>query len=256
MQKFLLKLFIILNITVPGLLIGQETVKFNISFSTDNSKAFTALYFGADKTATPGLDTLLGEKDLPNVKPPGDPHGWFIFFDSTLNYNVVSYVDMRPFPGINPVVYQLEVQNIVRYINFSWKPVISPLIDSIFLEDNFEELDIVRENMATTNSYTHDTWKSDIDKYFIKVWYKTGITNVEEDKGTVNGLIAYKDETIIFDTGIIEYRILSLDGTVLNDGTGNGSEKYLNIGYYPAGIYFIEAKAISGKILHEKILKY
>lgn len=237
---------------------GQDKVKINISFGTDVGRKFTALNFGADTSATTGLDKVLGEKDLPNLKPPGDVHGWFIFFDSVMNSTIVSYVDMKPFPkeGNNPVIYKFEVQNIVRYINFTWDIINSPLIDSIFLEDNFDDIFIVRENMKEKTAYSHDTWKSALDNFFIKVWYKTGNTAVVEQNEVEGSNITIQDNTISFRNDIDYFKMFSLTGQLIVSSDNNLCEKTIKMDNLDSGVYFLQYTDIHGRNFNHKILKY
>jgi hypothetical protein len=243
---------------IASIAVAQNRIKINISFSTDSGKPFKALYFGADDIATEGLDTSLGELDLPDLPPPGGIHGWFRFFDLPSNSNKVSYVDLRPFPkpGENPVKYEIEIQNIVRFINFTWDPINSPLIDSIYLEDSFEELPIVRENMMANTSYTHDKWISDIDKFYIKVWYKSGESSVVEDGSDISYCSFLSDNSLLIAENISIASLYNITGEEINKFNFSSNSRIIDLGMLPKGIYFIIlTDELSGNHLN-KILKY
>lgn len=243
---------------IASLAEAQNRIKINISFSTDSGKPFKALYFGADDLATDGLDTALDETDLPDLKPPGGIHGWFMFYDIPSESRKVSYVDLKPFPkpGSNPVLYEFEVHNIERFINFIWDPIISPLIDSIYLEDNFDDIPIVRENMMAKTSYSHDKWISDIDIFFIKVWYKSGANSIAVDNTDTNYFRYVSENELLISENIRNASLCDITGDEINKFNFSINPRIIDIELLPKGMYFIIlTDEFGGKHLN-KILKY
>lgn len=256
-MKKIFYLFAVL-VFIASLAEAQNRIKINISFSTDSGKPFKALYFGADDLATDGLDTVLGELDLPDLKPPGGIHGWFMFFDPPSQSKKVSYVDLRPFPkpGANPVLYEFEVHNIERFINFIWDPITSALIDSIYLEDNFDDIPIVRENMKEKTSYSHDKWVSDIDRFFIKVWYKSGANSIAEDNNYINYCRYAPGNTLLIAENISNASLFNITGEEISKYNFSNNSRIIDLDLLPNGIYFIIMTDELGDKHLNKILKY
>ncbi|MFN3307522.1 MAG: hypothetical protein ACK42Z_10110, partial [Candidatus Kapaibacteriota bacterium] len=77
--KYLLAL-----ILYSGMSFSQEQMQFRINLIGNDTIVFNKLVFGFNSQATNGLDTALGELDLPPFIPPSGfrLYGVFIFYDS------------------------------------------------------------------------------------------------------------------------------------------------------------------------------
>ncbi|MCX7879892.1 MAG: T9SS type A sorting domain-containing protein [Ignavibacteria bacterium] len=94
---FVLLLFFFTN---QNCLFLQETLRFRMKVIGNDTLVFDKLVLGFHKNATNGLDTGLGELDLPPFLPPSGYkiYGFLVFYDSSREGNVLSYLDLRPFP--------------------------------------------------------------------------------------------------------------------------------------------------------------
>lgn len=86
--------------------LANEPLTIRLSLIGNDTIVFNKLAFGFHSDATNGLDTALGELDLPPLLPPSGYklYGVFIFYDSTQGSNIWSYLDLVLFQQIRMIL--------------------------------------------------------------------------------------------------------------------------------------------------------
>jgi len=257
MKRFYI-LLIIIAALVPNVCLSKDEVRINIHVGTDDQSktVLKHLYFGLNENATEGIDTVLGEKDLPPWTPPTDLYAVFTFIDTTAIEEKYTYVDMRPFPtsGSTPTLCTLSVKNAATKIYLSWQKIESTEIDSISLEDIFDDIQIVKVNMMEQQSYTQDLLVSRIDKFLIKIWAKNTTDVIDEETKEENIIVA--SNKILFDNDEFKrIKIFSLNGIQIMECELNQGHNIIDINGLTDGPYFITAISDNGKVFNKKILK-
>lgn len=145
----------------------QEPLRLRLTIWGNDSVSTDKLVLGFDTRATNGLDTILGEMELPPLLPPGSfgVFGVFIFYDSVQKSNVWSYMDIRPFPeNYNDTVKFLVLakHDFGLKLGFEWRP----------LSEEYESAWVVDEYLGTLfQANMKERTKADVDNEFLDKFY-------------------------------------------------------------------------------------
>jgi hypothetical protein len=218
---------------------------------------FNKLDFGIHPLATTGLDTALGERELPPFIPPDGLHGVFLINDSIIGNNLWSYINLMPIPKNkkDSVIFRFEVHNIVQALNFNWLPL-PAIIDSAFIRDRYTG-NLIKISMK--DSLSAKIINKSITKFEIIAWFDV-ITNIEEENIS-NRIKIYPNpasDFIIIHSHILlkNYVIYNQIGnTILSDNIHN-SNALIKIHDLIPGIYVIELKEIDGTIHTLRFIKF
>lgn len=150
--------------------LAQQPIRVRLSLIGNDTISFNKLVFGFDTLATKGLDTNLGEIEIPPLIPPSGVgvYGVFVFYDSISGENVWSYQDFRPFPlsYLDTVKFLVYVfRDFGIKLKFYW-PSIGEEFRSAWLVDEYLGT-LVQANMKEQNSIFIDN--DFLDRFYIKV---------------------------------------------------------------------------------------
>lgn len=218
---------------------------------------FNKLDFGIHPLATTGLDTSLGERELPPFVPPDGLHGVFLIDDSILGNNLWSYMDLMPMPKgkTDSVVFKFEVHNIVQALNFSWLPLPSE-VDSAFIRDRYTG-NIVKISMK--DSLSAKVLNKSITKFEIVAWFDL-TTNIEDLSlfNKINLLPNPASDFLFIQSNTIlkNYEIYNELGQMVSSDLINNSNFTIRINNFIEGLYFIKLNTLDGKTLIEKFIKF
>lgn len=153
-----------------GMIFAQERMQFRISLIGNDTIVFNKLAFGFHSQATNGLDTSLGELDLPPFIPPSGfrLYGVFIFFDSTQSSNIWSYLDLKPYPNdlqdtVKFLLYAIRESGIklrIRWQSFPEEVRYAWLTDEYL--GTLVQVDMLKTNFVDVNNEF-------LDKFYIKI---------------------------------------------------------------------------------------
>ena len=107
-------------------ILSQTTAEVSIPFEVyDNAGGQKTLFFGLDQTATDGIDSNLGESDLPPLPPTGAFDARFILPENNFSGSLSSWRDYRyaaGFPFSGTIEHRLKYQSAggATIMNFSW----------------------------------------------------------------------------------------------------------------------------------------
>ncbi len=236
---------------------SQEPIKIRLNLFGNDTLVFSKLVFGFDKFATSGLDTSLGEVDLPPFVPPSGYgiYGVLVFYDSTSGGNVWSYQDLRPFPSnlsdtIKFLIYVFRESGIK--LKISWFGLNDYFRSAWFVDEYLGTL--VQVNMLETN-YVNIT-NEFLDKFYIKVILNP-ITNVESSTEEDVVLKHYPDKILLVNKSkeTCNYRIFDIFGNLILKGSFI-DEIQIGISNFPKGVYLIRIGGENNKNVLKKILIY
>lgn len=218
---------------------------------------FNKLDFGIHPLATTGLDTSLGERELPPFIPPDGLHGVFLIDDSVLGNNLWSYLDLMPIPKgkKDSIVFKFEVHNIVQALNFSWLPLPS-VVDSAFIRDRYTG-NIIK--ISLKDSLSAKVINKSITKFEIVVWFD--VTSNIEDLSPYKKISLSPNPSSDFlliqsDAILKNYEIYNEIGERVGSDIIENSNFTLRINDLIDGLYFIKLYTIDGKTLIKKFVKF
>lgn len=141
------------------------------------------LVVGVDERATDGIDTALGEREIPPFHPPQDIfHAALRFYDSIEGEWKWSYVDFRPLRRQDTfaVAYRFVVQRgRGRTIVLQWNHPLPEHVDSAVVSDRITGT-LVRipfgeqQQGVITNEF--------LEEFVLTVWYRFGPVSVPEGR--------------------------------------------------------------------------
>lgn len=237
----------------------QEPLRLRLTIWGNDSVSTDKLVLGFDTRATNGLDTILGEMELPPFVPPGSfgVFGVFIFYDSVQKSNVWSYMDIRPFPENYDDTIKFLVlakHDFGLKLGFEWRPI----------SEEYEYAWIVDEYLGTLFQVNmKEKTKADVDnefldKFFVKI--KLQKSSSVEGKSYDNVFIVYPnpfdDYFAIQNLNSKEFRFALYDvlGKEHLSGSADSELNTFFTNKLEKGIYYLRINC-EGKIFVRKLLK-
>jgi len=258
----IIKLLLLLLVTTLQLSADYSNTATRIYIETKDGFELDKLRFGINKNATNSLDTALGELELPPFPPPEGIHAGFDFLDTNQGENIISYLDLRPFPEneYDTVKFVLQTfKGAGDKLTLWWHPI-GPEIQSAFIVDKITEGTLIRINMK-------DSSKAEIDNEFIErflflIIYNPN-TSVEEDESNDvidNELNVFPLEftdrvTISCDISFSRYELYNLYGSLAAKGMIMNGHADIALNAAAPGIYFIAVYDSTGRRIVKKIIK-
>lgn len=254
------RLFLLL-LWVPILIYNtnsQEQIKIRLNLFGNDTLVFNKLDFGFINSATNGLDTSLGEVDLPPFVPPSGYgiYGVFVFYDSASGGNIWSYSDWRPFPSnlsdtVKFLLYVFRESGIK--LKISWFGLNDYFRSAWFVDEYLGTL--VQVNMLETNyvSVTNEF----LDKFYIKVVLNP-ITNVEDlNEDSEVTIRQFTDKILLVSRSneVCNYGIFDIFGNLISKGIFV-NKIHVGISNFPKGVYFVKIENQNNKSVLKKILIY
>ncbi|ROL58460.1 T9SS C-terminal target domain-containing protein [Bacteroidetes/Chlorobi group bacterium Naka2016] len=238
---------------------ANEPLTIRLSLIGNDTIVFNKLAFGFHSEATNGLDTALGELDLPPLLPPSGYklYGVFIFYDSTQGSNIWSYLDLRPFPAksndtVKFLLYAIRESGIKLRIYWNTIP---DNIRYAWLVDEYLGT-LVQVDMKKTNYV--NIQNEFLDKFYIKMVFEE-ISQVEEDNSDEFEIsyIPLQSEVIIRNKTLnqISLRIFDIYGKLVQE-SNLSNESTFSSNNFPKGIYFVEFNYLNGRKVVRKLIIY
>ncbi len=251
--SLILVLFFGINVWSQQPLRLRLTIWGNDSISTDK------LVLGFDTRATNGLDTILGEIELPPLFPPGSfgVFGVFIFYDSVQKSNVWSYMDIRPFPENYEDTIKFLVLAKHDYglkLGFEWRPIPEEYEYAWIVDEYLGTLFQVNMKEKTKASVDNEF----LDKFYVKI--KLQKSNSVEDKSYDNAFAVYPnpfdDYFAIQNLNSKEFRFSLYDvlGKEYLSGSTNSGVNTFFFFFLGKGIYYLQINC-DGKTYVRKLIK-
>lgn len=250
-------LFFLVFLT-PIVFYGQDPLRIRISLIGNDTLSFNKLVFGFDTLATNGLDTNLGEVELPPLTPPSGigVYGVFVFYDTISGGNIWSYQDIRPFP----ISYSDTVRFFVRVfrdfgvkLKFYW-PTIGNEFHSAWLVDDYTG-NLIQANMKEQNSLIVEN--DFLDEFCIKVTLPV----INSVSSTLNEKIKIEtsDDYIKFiNNRSIEFRFEIFDVlcNLLFRGIATDEIVVLPRFYFKMGLYIVRITDKMGNSVIQKFILF
>ncbi len=252
-------IILILSITIMSVsnLFAMDSLSYKIKIKDDNGLVYNKLIFGIHKLATNNIDTVLGEKETPEIVPPSGLYSVFFVTDSSNMKKYWSYIDFRPFGKNNfKRVYNFKIMNLITGFTIEW-PKLSVLIDSAFIRDVFTG-ELVNVDMKANQSLKVENFNQ--DEFDIIVYYnKDVIDNVKEIKDD-DKLLVYPNPCNDFIrinnvSGFNKYNVVSIVGNKLVTGEIHNDMLEINLTNFQSGVYYIIMESYSGIKRVIKIMK-
>lgn len=253
-----LKCWVIIILFVGIKVFANEPLQFRLTLIGNDTIVYNKLGFGFHPEATDGLDTALGELDLPPMLPPSGYklYGVFIFYDSTQQSNIWSYLDLRPFPSnstdtVRFLLYAIRESGIK--LRLYWN-AIGDEVRYAWLVDEYLGT-LVQVDMKKTNYVNIEN--EFLDKFYIKmVLANVNGVNIENN----NNIIYYSensDEIVLKSESENDLfcRIYDVLGNVVAEFSFQNSKRIPSY-IFSKGIYFVELNYLNGKKVVKKIVVY
>lgn len=256
MRKVLLLLLILLfGVNVWS----QQPLRLRLTIWGNDSVRTDKLVLGFDTRATNGVDTILGEIELPPLFPPGSfgVFGVFVFYDSVQKSNVWSYMDIRPFPENYEDTIKFLVLAKHDYglkLGFEWRPL-SEEYESAWIVDEYLGT-LFRVNMKEMTKANVDN--EFLDKFYVKI--KLQKLNAVEDKSYDNEFTVYPnpfdDYFAIqnFNSKEFHFSLYNVLGKKYLSGSANSEVNTFFVDKLDKGIYYLQINC-DGRTFVRKLIK-
>lgn len=241
----LMKPAIILLILISTCSLSAQMVK--IPFAVKNTVGDKSTTYGmtlaADPQATVGLDTALGEREIPSLPPPA---GVFVVYSipPSEEYMWLSPIDIRP----------LEVgkQHLTEYtigmtwnagsIEVSWGQLPS-LVDSAYIVDIVSDWPNNFIKVKLEQNKTYSTINTAITKLKVLVWYNAtslGVTETTNENVDIYPNPTTDVITIAGVSGGLQYHVYDIAGSLQVQGTTSDEVSSIPTSQLLPGVYSIQ----------------
>lgn len=237
---------------------GIEPIRYRINLIGNDTIVFNKLVFGFDSAATNGLDTSLGELDLPPFIPPSGfkLYGVFIFYDSIQKSNIFSYLDIKPFPlsyqdTIKFLLYVIRESGV--RLRISW-PTIGDEVRSAWLVDEYlgtlVQVDMKKDRFV-------DIKNEFLDKFYIKI-VLADVNSVESIPANNTAWYDNRTSELVLKPDLQEKmycRVYNILGDIVLETYIEGEHR-IGKEILSSGIYFIELIYSNEKKEFRKVIVY
>jgi hypothetical protein len=251
MIRLYITIIIFLSAALASWGIPNERIRLFISNDADQS--FDRISVGIDQNATKGLDTALGEDELPPFPPPGPVlHGVCIIKKSP-DENVWSYSDIQPIPADREKFYvkhRIDLQRGSGKTMWIRRSSIGSYIDSIKITDIITE-DIFVRDMKDSVKITVEN--PDLNDFFLHIWYTKQPVSTKKanniDEAQIFPVPAKNSITIKSAVNCFFYKIIDFTGKEVAEGNLSGLNTTVDVSGFATGIYNVVL--YSGKGIEE-----
>lgn len=260
MKKVLLFCFLIMLWGLSAS--AMDSVSVNLSFQDDNGMSSHDLLIGVHKDATNIIDTVLGERTLPEFPPPNDLYSILFIIDSADNMSrYQSYVDFREIANEDVFMrsYRFKLFNLITSYTISWSKL-GDYIDSAYIRDIANGA-LVNVDMKSQESYWVENFG--MDQFNVVVYYNKNTVSVNEKMSSnVKEVIEIYPNPVAeevrfeVETGIRGYVLANSLGCELLKGKVTADVCWIDMTDYPAGIYFLMVVNEQGEVYNKKFIKY
>ncbi|MGQ9819650.1 MAG: hypothetical protein ACUVQ1_06980 [Candidatus Kapaibacteriales bacterium] len=253
------RLFILLSFfTFSANLFSQSPIRFNISLIGNDTINFNKLVFGFDSSATNGIDTNLGEIELPPIIPPSGVgvYGVFVFYDSSALSNVWSYYDIRPFPKsyLDTIKFLIFVfRDFGIKLKFYW-PSVGDEFNSAWLVDEYLGT-LANANMKQQNSLLIEN--DFLDRFYIKVTLPifSKVSDNPKDIFKIETNSQFIQITNIYSSKYF-YEIIDIFGKIVVKGESSDEILFLPLSQMGKGLFIVTIHDVNGNRSVCKIMSY
>lgn len=248
--------------------LSQETFSFkqrliitNDSFPKYGNQArFEAAVFGVETGATDGLDTSLGEFEIPNHPKPPQISAFFILPEES--GGLISYIDLRGVPDDEKFYkeYTLDIQRGFQgRIFIQWTNLPEAQIDSAIFCDAYTG-NLVRFDMMKTTKAEIAAEPSGINRFNIKVWYNKNSSVIFDNNYIADNINLYPNPVgdklfINYIPEYYNYSIYSLLGEFVAAGKLHTNKSTIDLNYISKGIYILKLTDIRGNARYKKFIR-
>jgi len=239
--------------------IAQESIRIRLNLFGNDTLVFRNLVFGFERDATNGLDTNLGEIELPPFIPPSGygVYGVFVFFDSASGGKVWSYTDLRPFPT--------KANDTVKFLFYVFREAGMNLKISWFgLNEHFRYAWLVDEylgtlvqvNMLETNfaNITNEF----LDRFYIKVVLDRFVGVGDDFEFGDNYFIRELPDKLIIKSSnnqFSNFEFFDIFGNQLLCGSFV-EDVEISFKNFVKGVYLLKIRDFTGKVHFKKVIIY
>lgn len=241
---------------------AMDSVSVNLSFQDDNGLSSHDLLVGVHKDATNTIDTILGERTLPESPPPNDMYSILFIIDSADNMTrYQSYVDFKEIANDDTFVryYRFKLFNLITSYTISWS-AIGDYIDSAFVRD-IANGSLVNVDMKSKQNVWIENYG--MDQFNVIIYYNKNTVSVNEKlSNNVKEVIEIYPNPIVdelhflVESGFSRYQITNSLGFGLSEGIVETGRNRIDMSNYPAGLYFLSVIDEQGKLYNKKFIKY
>ena len=216
--------------------------------------------FGANAAATIGVDTALGEREIPSIPLPGDIfYMWTVVRqkDEEIWFNPTDFRPLRNERYIDTV--DLRVQWTGGSLNFVSPGMKPAFIDSAYVIDAVLDF--------PNNVFTYKLWSGDntttnnpaITKFRLLVWYDGTASSVDthSEASFILGPIPFGDHLRVRGNGARqELRLIDMRGRIVVTETVEAGPMVIATSHLPAGPYIVELTDGSGVRQRRMIVRH
>ena len=162
---------------------GQGTAQISIPFEVyDDAGGHYTLYFGLDQSATDGIDTNLGEMELPPYPPMGVFEARWFLPENNFNGILSSWNDYRYAPGFpytgtkeHRVRYQSNAGATIIYFSWNLPPEVTGLLQDV-IDGTHVNIPVSGNGVYGLTNFTF------INPMKLLVYYNNIVTNIEDEE--------------------------------------------------------------------------
>ena len=200
--------------------------------------------FGIDSVATNSLDDAFGEFEIPALFPT-ILSAAFVFYDPTLQEEIMSYKDIRPdFQSEqDSIVYHLSISGIINSFTVKWSQfpagVKKAIMKSTYLSDKYNWINMfTQDSVNVTNTAVTD--------FTITVYnYDDGVGVEEVKKDDFDEMLSVRNGRVLFPAGTVtSAEVYSVQGTRLMQ---LDRPNEIDLSDMPLGVYPVMLNTVYGK---------
>lgn len=215
---------------------------------------------GADVRATDGVDTALGEVEIPTIPLPGDI--FYVWTRIVTNGEEIwlSPKDLRPLqPARYLDTFELNVQWTGGKMDIRWPGVQPPYIDSAYIIDAVLDF--------PNNLFKYKLWTSEIaetnnpalDKFRVLVWYDARSLSVHEAETKHDVQVApvpFSDQISVRGQGAVgTLRLYDAQGRIVASAELAGSDVSIPTAHLARGPYIVELMGTDGHARRRLVIR-
>lgn len=214
--------------------------------------------FGADADATIGLDTALGEREIPAIPLPGDIYYMWTVVQQGGDEVWLNPKDLRPLrTGTYIDTVDLRVQwtgGSLEFVSPGMKPT---YIDSAYIVDAVLDFPNNVYKYKLWSGQTAPTNNPAINKFRLLAWYNASGSSVQDEPSTlVIGPVPFTNELNVRSEGAgQELRLIDMQGRTVHTSHAYDGIVVVSTSHLPAGPYIVELTQADGSIRRRMIVR-
>lgn len=187
---FICAMVLLMIIFFSNLSLCQSEAQLSIPFEIyDNAGGQKILYFGLDQTATDGIDSHLGESDLPPYPPTGAFDARWLLPENGFNGSLSSWRDYRnapsfPYSGTKEHRFRYQSMLGATEMYFKWNvpPEVTGLVQDL-LNGTFINVPIAGHGSYQINNFQV------LNQLKLFVYYNNAVSDVENEAELPSGFL-------------------------------------------------------------------